>query len=606
MTDRPVVANLDFAEVKDDIVSYFKNREEFTDYEFTGSGLNLLMDILSYNTHYYSLASNFLLNESFLDTAILRKNVVSLAKRLNYVPRSITSAFTTVTLAFTKQSTEDLIVIIPAGSLFSAASGNNTMSFYTKEDYVLQFETTDPVGTNKTINVTIYEGRYQTQAFTSGKAYTDFSTWVLAQDNIDTSSLVVSVNGTQYKKVLPEDETIFKLNGNSLVYFLEENRDKGFNIVFGNNIAGKAIAFGDQIVATYLSSSGEDGNGIRNFTPVVPGRVDARITGTVSPTQGGAARETIQSIKDNAPKWFQAQYRAVTTNDYEVVLRNKFSDIQAINVWGGEDVGYPGKVFICIKPKSGDALTNATKEILKNEVLKASNVVTVRPDFVDPTIYRLSLKTVVVYDKSKLATNKSVLVAKVKTMYKYVNENYIGDFLASFRESNFSRELRNLDPSIVSSNTRVEIKTNVTASNQFLKSYKYNFNNRVYHPEDGFLASKGGVFKSSLFYRVGRNFQSAFDEDGYGNIRLYDWIDNTKIYVNRKAGRLNYETGEVEFLYDFDPVDGIFTISVVPESVDVIASQNMILEIDEGTSLVDAVEIKETDLLRTLNLSRSF
>lgn len=606
MTDRPVVANLDFSEVKDDIVNYFKNREEFTDYEFTGSGLNLLMDILSYNTHYYSLASNFLLNESFLDTAILRKNVVSLAKRLNYTPRSITSAFTKVTLAFDKQDADDLIIIIPAGTLFTAKSGNVSVRFYTMQDYVLQFETTDPVGTTKTIEVTIYEGSYQTQSFISDKTYTDFSYWTITQDNVDTSSLVVSVNGTQYKKILPEDETIFKITGESAVYFLEENRDGGWNIVLGNGIVGKPPSLGDQIVITYLSSNGEDGNGIRSFTPTVRGRADARIIGTVSVSQGGAEKESIQSIKDNAPKWFQAQYRAVTTNDYEVVLKNKFADIQAINVWGGEDVGYPGKVFICIKPKSADALTDATKQILKSEILKSSNVVTVRPEFVDPKIYRLALNTTVVYDKSKLSTNRSVLAAKVKTLYKFMNENYIGDFLASFRESNFSRELKDLDDSIISSNTRVELNTNITASNFFLDNYKFNFNNKIYHPEDGFLASKGGVFKSTLFYRAGRNYQSAFDEDGYGNIRLYDWIDNTKVFVNRKAGRINYETGEIEFLYDFDPEDGTFKISVIPDSVDIIADQNMILEIDEGASIVNAVEIQETDLLKTLNLSRSF
>ena len=605
MADRPVIANLDFDEIKDDIVEHFKSKSEFTDYEFTGSALNLLMDILSYNTHYYSLASNFLLNESFLDTALLRKNVVSLAKRLNYTPRSISSAFTTVTIAFDKQDANDKVIIIPAGTLFNARDGNSTLNFYTVEDYVLQFETTDPIGTTKTIDVTIKEGKFQTQAFTSNKDYTDFSTWSLRQNNIDTSTLVVAVNGTQYKAVLPEDETIFSLGSESSVYFIEENREGGYNLIFGNNIAGKAIKNGDQIIATYLSSNGVDGNGIKSFTPSLPGRTDIRITRVHGPTQGGADRETIQSIKDNAPKWFQAQYRAVTTNDYEVVLKKKFADIQAISVYGGEDVGYPGKVFICIKPKSADKLSAATKEVLKQEVIRESNVVTVRPEFIDPNIFGITCKTVVVYDKSRLATSKAVLEAKVKTLYDYVNQNYIGNFLSSFRESNFSREIKDLDPSVISSNTRVEITTNVTASGGYLNQYRYDFNNKLYHPQDGFLADKGGIFKSSLFYRAGRSYQSAFDEDGYGNIRLYDWIDNTKVFVNRNAGRINYETGSVEFLYDFDPQDTTFTISVVPESVDVIATQNMILEINQGASTVDAIEIQQTDLLKSLNLSRS-
>lgn len=605
MSDRPVIANLDFDEIKDDLVSHFKSKKEFTDYEFTGSSLNLLMDILSYNTHYYSLASNFLLNESFLDTAVIRANVVSLAERLNYVPRSTKSAFTTITLRFTKQDADDKIILIPAGSIFTATEGNTTFKFHTIEDYVVQFLTTDAVGSTKTIDVVIYEGIFTTQSFVSSENYTDFAKFDLSQENINVDSLVVSVNGTQYKSILPEDETIFSIGSSSSVYFIEESRNGSPVIVFGNNIAGKALKYQDRIVATYLLTKGAEANGITKFSPAISGRTDAVITKVHGPTQGGADRETIQEIKDNAPKWFQAQYRAVTTNDYEVVLKKKFADIQAISVYGGEDVGYPGKVFICIKPKSADKLSPATKEVLKKEVIRESNVVTVRPEFVDPDIFRIVCKTVVVYDKSKLATSKNILEAKVKTLYDYVNLNYIGDFLTSFRESNFSREIKDLDPSVVSSNTRVEISKDVTASGGYLTQYKHNFNNKLYHPQDGFLSDKGGIFKSSLFYRVGRTYQSAFDEDGYGNIRLYDWIDNTKVFVNRTAGRIDYETGTVEFLYDFDPQDATFTISVVPESVDVLATQNMILEIDQSASTVDAVEIKQTDLLKTLNLSRS-
>ena len=333
-SDRLVIANLDFDDVKKDLIDHFKSREEFSDYEFTGSSLNLLMDILSYNTHYYSLASNFLLNESFIDSALLRKNVVSLAKRLNYTPRSVSSAFTTVTLSVTKADGETSY-ILPAGTLFNSTSGNATLSFYTMEDYAVQFESTDVDGSVKTINVIIYEGKYTTQRFSGDKNYTDFSSFTLNDDGIDTSTLVISVNGTQYFKVTPEDEKLFDLNEDSNSYFIEENRDGHVNIIFGNGIVGKPIQYGDQIFATYLRSSGEDGNGISVFSC---SNQLWSVTSVKGITQGGAPKETIQSIKDNAPKWFQAQYRAVTTNDYEVILRNKFADIQAISVYGGEDV----------------------------------------------------------------------------------------------------------------------------------------------------------------------------------------------------------------------------------------------------------------------------
>ena len=605
MVDRPVISNLDFDEVKQDLVTHFKNRSEFSDYEFTGSSLNLLMDILSYNTHYYSLASNFLLNESFIESAILRKNVVSIAQRLNYTPRSVKAASTTVSLRFTKQNENDTNIIIPGGSLFKSSAGNGSLTFHTIKNYVLQFETNAAVGATKSIDVEIYEGSFQTQSFTSNKDYTDFSKWQITQDNIDTDTMTVAVNGTQYKKVTPEDESLFNLSSDSRVYFLEENRDAGISIVFGNDIAGKAIKDNDQIVVSYLATNGVEGNGIKIFTPVISGRVDAVIATTPDAAQGGAVKETISEIKNNAPKWFQAQYRAVTANDYEVILKNKFGDIQAISVWGGDEVNQPGKVFLCIKPKSADTLTSATKEIIKKQIIKSSNVVTVRPEIVDPRVFKLKLQTVVVYDESRLPTTRSVLVAKVQNLFNYINTNYVGDFLSSYRESNLSYEIKNLDQSVVSSNTRVTMTSDITATNGFLDRYVYEFGNKLYHPAPGFLASKGGILTSSLFKRENNLVESGFDDDGYGNIRLYDYNDNTKVYVNNKAGRIDYETGKVEFLYDFQPQNGIFQLNVVPDSVDVIATRDMILEIDNSNSIVTAVEIKETDLLRSINLNRS-
>lgn len=605
MADRPVIANLDFDSVKQDIINSFKSREEFADYEFTGSSLNLLMDILSYNTHYYSLASNFLLNESFLDSALLRKNVVSLAKRLNYTPYSVRSAYTTVTIGVTKQSPNDKVVVIPAGTPFTAAAGNASSTFYTTKDYVIQFTDADYIGTERTIDVVITEGVYRTQSFTATQNYTEFAHFSLGQSNIDTSTLNVAVNGGAYQKVLPEDETLFDLSGESSVYFIEEAREGETSLVFGNGITGKALRSGDKVYASYLVSSGTTGNGISSFSVSVSGRADARVKSVAGPAQGGGAQESIQSIKDNAPKWFQAQYRAVTTNDYEVMLKKKFSDIQAVSVYGGEDVGYPGKVFLCVKPKSADSLTDATKAIIKSTILSSSNVVTVRPEIVDPEIFRLALQTTVIYDKARLSSTRDVLKAKVMTMYEYMNKNYIGEFLSSFRESNFSRELKQLDTSIISSNTRVKMKADISVTNGFLNKYKYSFNNKMYHPEDGFLASKGGILSSSLFNREGRSYQSGFDEDGYGNIRLFDWIDNGKVYVNFTAGKIDYDNGIVEFLYDFQP-NSDFSITLVPDSVDILAKQNVILEIDTSTSSVEVLEINETDIIKNINLSRSF
>ena len=375
-------------------------------------------------------------------------------------------------------------------------------------------------------------------------------------------------------------------------------------MLLGNNNIGIKPNIGSVIYATFIKSSGEIANGAKNFTVNVPGRNDISIVGTVSPAQGGQAPESIQSIKDTAPHWFQSQFRAVTVNDYKAFLVNKFADIQSINVYGGEDVNQPGKVFIAIKPKSGDKLTNATKDTLLSEILDKSSVVTVRPEFVDPEIIKLVLKTVVIFDQSNLVTNRNAVKAKVLSLIRNLNTAYVGSFLSDFNESFFSSQISDLDTSIVSSNTRVSLRIDLTASGGKVDKYNLKFVNKLYHPNDGFNASKGGVVTSNLFLRTGKTDQSGFDDDGFGNLRLFDFIDGKKVTVDPTAGSINYNTGEIE-LQDFSPQDGEIRFTAIPDSFDVIATENTILQTAPDESSVDVIEKSEKAIIKNLNLSRS-
>jgi len=410
MDNRPVVSNLDFDSIKSDLVDYFKSKPEFSDYEFTGSGLNLLMDILAYNTHYNALAANFLLNESFIDTSLNRNNVVSLAKSMNYVPRSAKSSTTRITLNVPKLASEGFY-IIPAGSYFTASSGSTKFNFFTVDDYTVNFNSSQ---FSNTITIDVYEGILSTQSFIHNNTREEFPAFDLGQTNIDTSTLTVSVNGLKYTQLLPEYEGLTSVDRNSRIYFVEETRLGTHRIVFGNNAVGLKLNIGNTIVATFLRSSGETANGVRAFSVNIPGRSDITIVGNVSPSQGGSSPESIQSIKDNAPHWYQSQFRAVTTNDYKTLLINKFADIKSINVYGGEDVNQPGKVFIAIKPKSSDALTQSTKDTLLTEILNKTSVVTIRPEFVDPFILKVVLKTAVIFDEAELTSNRNILKAKIQ------------------------------------------------------------------------------------------------------------------------------------------------------------------------------------------------
>ena len=600
MDNRPVVSNLDFDSIKSDLVDYFKSKPEFSDYEFTGSGLNLLMDILAYNTHYNALAANFLLNESFIDTSLNRNNVVSLAKSMNYVPRSAKSSTTRITLNVPKLASEGFY-IIPAGSYFTASSGSTKFNFYTVDDYTVNFNSSQ---FSNTITIDVYEGILSTQSFIHNNTREEFPAFDLGQTNIDTSTLTVSVNGLKYTQLLPEYEGLTSVDRNSRIYFVEETRLGTHRIVFGNNAVGLKLNIGNTIVATFLRSSGETANGVRAFSVNIPGRSDITIIGNVSPSQGGSSPESIQSIKDNAPHWYQSQFRAVTTNDYKTLLINKFADIKSINVYGGEDVNQPGKVFIAIKPKSSDALTQSTKDTLLTEILNKTSVVTIRPEFVDPFILKVVLKTAVIFDEAELTSNRNILKAKIQSLFNALNNAYIGDFLTNFNESYLSAQISDLDPSIISSNTRISLRVDIRALNGLLDFYTWTFNNRLYHPNDGFNAAKGGVVTSNLFYREGRTYQSGFDDDGYGNLRLFDFVDNEKITVNANAGTINYETGEVS-IQDFDPANGNIQFTAIPDSFDVQSSQNIVLEIATDDSSVDVIEKNEISTIKNINLSRS-
>ena len=605
--NRPVVSDLEFASIKEDILAHFRDRPEFADYDFTGSALNLLVDVLAYNTHYNALTANFMLSEMFLDSAMIRANVVSLAEHLNYTPRSSAAAFTTVTLRFTKQNPEDHYpVIIPGGTVFTAAAGNGTYSFHTLEDYSFQFKELDPTGTTIDLTVTVYEGKFRTQRFINDRASSDFSRFELAQDSIDTSHLRVEVNGIRYERIEPLEENIFTATRNSKIYFVEESRNGYPIIVFGNDVVGEAIDVHDEVIISYLQTNGVEGNGIRNFTTSIGNRPEATIVSVNGASSGGAGRETVQEIKDFAPKWFQTQYRATTADDYEAILRKKYADIQAITVYGGDEVYTPGKVYIVVKPKSADALTSGTKDLLKREIIKEYNVVTVTPEFIDPQIVNIVLDTVIVYDESKLVSSPSALRSKVANLYSYFNSNYISDFLSTFHESNFSYELRSLDDSVVSSNTRVSLSVETGVKDFMMDTMYFDLGNRLYHPEDGFRSSRGGILKSDLFMRRGQAVFSGLDDNGYGKIRLYNLVDGEKVYITEDAGVIDYLNGTFEIKIDLYPVSGPIKFTIIPESFDIVARRNVILEIDSVHSSVHAIEKDDKDLIKYNSLSRSF
>lgn len=600
---RPVVAPLDFNTIKADMVAYFQSRPEFKDYNFTGSSLNLLMDILAYNTHYNSLAANFLTNEMFLDTAVLRDSVVSIAKMLNYQPKSARAASMQLTLAFRQPDPSVPLTLLPAGSQFTARGTNKSYYFYTIKDNVVQYRTD-----SENLVVTVYQGSPVTQRFiaTSLDEQTTFPAYQLLSNNIDTSTIAVTVNGQRYSQVTPENEGILGVTADSRIFFVEETTGSQYRIVLGNGVIGQKPNPGDEILVTYLVTDGPAANGISLLAPNISTLGFRKIVGYLGKAQGGENIETIREIKQNAPHWFQAQYRAVTAEDYKVVLRQTYPDLRAINVYGGETVGNPGKVYISIKPKNADVLSDVAKQTITRDILAKYNLVTVTPVLVDPEIVKLVFKSVVQYDPALSLTDPTVIRAKVYNLFNTLNDTYIGDFLQTFYISRLSQAISELDPSIVASNTRVSLRYDNSVTGGVIDRPTFSFNNRIYHPLNGYVgADGGGVLSSSLFYRKERPFQSGYDDDGMGNIRLYDFVDNVKSYVSYKAGTVNYDTGSITLSQEFDLEDGPISFDVLPDSFDVLAEQNTLLFIAPEDSVVYVIDKNDTASLRAFDTTRS-
>ena len=597
--NKPVVANLDFDDIKEDIINHYKDNPTFKDYNFTGSALNTIIDVLAYNTHLNNITANFSINEMFLDTAQRRENIVSLAKTLNYIPTSATSSRVKLTIAIPRAGTEASFTI-PAGSLAVATSGNTSYNFFTIQDYVVQYNTGD---VTKNIDVEFYEGTQLTQRFIHSNTTDSFPTFDILNSGVDTQTINVSVNGVKYTKVMPETEGVTNADANSLIYFVEETNNERHRLRFGNGVIGKKLVAGDDIICSYISTNGSTANGINAFSVTIQNKSDASIT-TTRTSYGGAEIETERSIKDNAPHWFQSQFRAVTTNDYEVIVKKNFPDIQSINVYGGETVGKPGKVFLSIKPKQGDKLTDAAKLTIKNNILNKFNIVTVTPEIVDPSFLELVLNTVVIFDNAKLTTSTDTIKTNILALFATFNSDRLSQFKQSFFESQLAEEIKILDESIVSVNTRTSLRYDATVTNGILNKYQIRYNNPLFHPFNGYNAEKGGVLSSNQFTRVGRSFNSGFNDDGKGNIRLFDILDGIEVYANNKAGTIDYNSGEIN-IQDFDPSDGIIQFTAVPDSFDVQSANEYILRISLDSSVINVVEKDNKDLIDLLNKSRS-
>ena len=584
------ITDLDFDTVKSNFKSFLSQQTHFTDYNFEGSGMSVLMDLLAYNTHYLAFHANMLANEMFIDTALTRSAAVSHAKSLGYLPSSTKASNVYVDVTVKGVPTSQTSLVMAAGTIFTTSINDVSYKFVTIGDSTATSDT----GIFMFSDVRIYEGTRVRYTYTVDSLNLE-QQFIIPSAAVDTSTVVVSVQ-TSSSDVTTEVYTLntdyATLDSTSLKYFLQEVEDGKYEIYFGDGVTGKKPIDGNIVILDYVVTNGSVADGATAFTPAsnVGGYSDVSALATGSASGGGEA-ESVDSIKFNAPLKYAAQGRAVTPDDYKSIVPTVYSNIKSIQCWGGEDNDPPiyGKVYVAIRPNTGTSLTNTTKISIITS-LKKYNVASIVPEIVDPEILYLVLGITAKYNSTLTEKSKSDIKALVETTVSSFNTNNLQKFDSVFRHSNLLKSIDETDTSILSSTATMKLKRIITPTLSAITKYTVSFNNMVYHPAASWAQT---VVESTGFYLSGNTNEQFIDDDGNGNIRTFYLLGGTtKTITNAEAGTVNYNTGVV-VLTSFNVTsttntDSTINVTVKPDSNDIIPVRQQVIEIDTVATTVTA------------------
>ena len=592
------VTELDFDDIKTNLKTFMRNQDSFSDYDFEGSGINALLDVLAYNTHYLAMNVNMAANEMFLDTASLRESVVSHAKTLGYTPNSARAPIGTVNVTlnnFGSLTTAN----IPAETIFTSTVDDVSYQFVTIADY----SATAVNGVLSFSNIPIYEGTYTKNRYTVDTNNVD-QKFKLTSDRADTTTLRVQVFPSESSSsfatyTLATDIT--QVGSTSNVYFLQECDDGRFEVYFGDGIVGRALSDNNVVVLSYVVTNKTKANNATNFrtTATISGITDVTTT-TVGIASGGAEPESIQSIKLNAPLDYAAQGRAVTPEDYKAIIPKVYSNTKSVQVWGGEDnaIAVYGRTYISIVPTAG-SITAAAKEQIVTDLKNTYTIASVTPVIVDPVTTFIRLGVNFKYNAKNTTKSSETLVSNVRTALQNYDASTLQKFDGIFRHSYVTGLIDDVDESILSNITTVKLSQNITPTLNSSTKYELEFNNALYNPHSGHAAAEGGVLSSTGFYIAGNANEMFLNDDGQGNIRMFYYSDGATItYVDETAGSIGYTDGKIVItalnITAVSNVDGAASskirIVVTPNSTDVVAVRNQILEVDFTNTTISANE----------------
>jgi len=591
MANRKInTTELDFDRIKLNLKSFLSAQTEFQDYDFDGSGLSILMDVLAYNTHYNALYNNLTINEMFLDSASKRSSVVSLARMLGYNPRSCISAIAKLRVTVNITGDGPSSLAIPAYTPFETSVSGTSYTFYTRETYVSILTGSQYIFDIDVIEGSVMQFNYSVESgarYLIQNANADLTTLkVKVQDNPSSSIYETYTNAT----------SIVDATSTTKVYFVKELDGGLYEITFGNGIIGKKLSTGNVVHIEYMISSLELANFARLFS-YQGHQLLSNSTLSIAclaPATGGSSIEDIDSIRFNAPRAYAAQNRAVTPDDYKNVIYQALPETKSVSVWGGEDNVPPvyGKIFICVKPKNATKLTNQQKINLVSSILLSKNVVSVTPEIVDPEYISLSLSTTVYYNERETNRTASEIESIVRSTILQYDYDELQRFDGIFRFSKLSKLIDGAEPGITNNITTVSLRRKINPRYNVSAQYLINLINPIFYP-----GHEGGAVSSTGVYIKGSNELHYIDDNGV-NLRLFKYNTNgEKLVVNSSIGTIDHVSGilDIRNLNITALTDRDFEISIKPASNDVVSALTQIVEIANEHLTIKAIADKSAN-----------
>ncbi len=593
--------NLDFEDLRVQIKEYLRANSNFSDFDFEGSNFSILIDTLAYNSYINAYNTNMAVNESFIDSATLRENVVSLARNIGYVPRSTRASIARISFTVNVANMNARTVKLKAGVAVLGAIENGNYIFSVPEDITV---TPNSSGIAAFTDIPVYEGNLLKKTFTIDDSQVA-PKYILPNQNIDTSTIRVETVGSGIENYIPY-QNIFDVDSTSRLFLTQEVEDEKYQILFGDGILGKKPENGSTLNITYIVTNGSAANGANNFNfaghlVYSQGSTETTVTSgvsaitTVEQAVNGDEIEPIDSVKYLAPRVYSSQYRAVTSNDYTALIPFLYPNVESVTAYGGEELDPPqfGKVFITVKPKNGEFISDVTKDAIKRD-LKKYTVAGIRQEFIDLHYLYVEYDSTVSYDPSFVANASDLKSRILSSLSAYAKSADINSFGGRVKYSKLLNIIDKVDTGITSNITNLIMRRNMVPLTNQLANYEICYGNRFHADTEGFN------IRSSAFQIEGVEgdvYLTDIPDGGstnMGTVRFFTYVGNVVKYINTNAGRVYYDKGEI-LIY---PVNIVSTtllnrieIEVVPESNDILAKENMYIVLDTtGNSILTLKE----------------